>query len=116
MAAYAIAHIREIDLNEEIVTYLREIDASLEPYDGRFIIHGVVPEVVEEPFPGALVAIEFPDLERARAWYGSGAYQAILPLRTENSDSSAIIVEGTAPGYRAAGFAATVIEQIDGRA
>lgn len=113
MAAYAIAHIRTIDLNEDIVTYLREIDATLEPFEGRFLIHGALPEVVEEPFPGSLVVIEFPDIERARAWYGSDAYGAILPLRTENSDSSAIIVEGTAPGYRAAGFADVVIEQME---
>lgn len=109
MPAYAIAHLRTVDLNEEIVTYLRKIDATLEPYEGRFLIHGVMPEVVEEPFPGALVCIEFPDLERARAWYASDGYQEILPLRTENSDSSAILVEGTPPGYRASGFADAVI-------
>ncbi len=49
-----------------------------------------------------MVAIEFPDLDTAHAWYESDAYQAILPLRTENSDSSAIIVEGVPEGYRAA--------------
>ena len=84
MAAYAMAHIRTIDLNEEVLTYIREIDATLEPYEGRFIVHGVEPEVREEPFPGALVAIEFPDIERARAWFDSDAYRRILPLRTEH--------------------------------
>ena len=44
------------------------------------------------------------DLERARAWYDSPAYQAILPLRTENSEGSAILLEGVDPGYRAADF------------
>jgi uncharacterized protein (DUF1330 family) len=111
MPAYAIAHIREIDLNEDILVYLRKIDASLEPYDGRFVVHGVVPEVVEEPFPGAIVIIEFPDGGRAREWYESDAYAEILPLRTENSDSSAILVEGTPPGYRAEMFAEKLIEQ-----
>ena len=112
MPAYAIAHLRSVELNDEIVTYLREIDATLEPYEGRFLIHGALPEVAEEPFGGALVCIEFPDLERARAWYASDAYQAILPLRTENSDSSAIVVDGTPAGYRASSFAETVIAQI----
>ena len=111
MSAYAIAHIREIDLNEDILVYLRKIDATLEPFEGRFAVHGAVPEVIEEPFPGSLVIIEFPDTERARAWYESDAYAEILPLRTENSDSSAILVEGTPPGYRAASFADTLVEQ-----
>ena len=111
MSAYAIAHLRSIDLNEEILVYLRKIDASLEPFEGRFLIHGAIPEVIEEPFPGAIVVIAFPDIERARAWYASDAYQEILPLRTRNSDSVAIVVEGTAPGYRAESFADKLVEQ-----
>jgi uncharacterized protein (DUF1330 family) len=57
---------------------------------------------VEGEWPGHLVIVEFPDREGARAWYESPAYQEILPLRTENSDSVTLIVEGVAPGYRAA--------------
>ena len=111
MSAYAIAHIREIDLNEDILVYLRKIDASLEPYEGRFVVHGAVPEVIEEPFPGSIVIIEFPDSDRARAWYESDAYAEILPLRTENSDSVAIVIDGTAPGYRAESFAERLIAE-----
>jgi uncharacterized protein (DUF1330 family) len=77
-----------------IVEYLEKIDATLAPYRGRFLIHGGSIEVLENSWPGTVVVIEFPDGEAARAWYHSPAYQAILPLRTENSDGSAIIVEG----------------------
>ncbi len=59
-------------------------------------------------WPGHLILIEFPDIERARAWYESPGYQTILPLRTENSDGSAILVEGVAPGYRATDYLAKV--------
>jgi len=111
MSAYAIAHLRSVDLNEEIVVYLRKIDASLEPFEGRFLVHGAIPEVIEEPFPGSIVVIEFPNIERARAWYESDAYQEILPLRTENSDSVAIVIDGTAPGYRAESFAERLIAE-----
>jgi uncharacterized protein (DUF1330 family) len=45
--------------------------------------------------------IEFPNLDTARAWYHSPAYQAIVRLRTDNSDSSCILVEGVANGHRA---------------
>ena len=45
--------------------------------------------------------IEFPSREHAAGWYESDAYQAILPLRTENSDGSAILVDGVGPEHRA---------------
>ncbi len=54
--------------------------------------------MIEEPWPGVVVVIEFPDLEAAHAWYESDAYQAILALRTRNSDGSTIIVDGRTRG------------------
>lgn len=108
MTAYAIAHLRSVDFGPDIVRYLREIDATLAPYGGRFLVHGVDPEVLEGSWPGHLVLIEFPDRERARAWYHSPGYQAILPLRTENSDSSAILVDGVVSDYRATDYLAKV--------
>jgi uncharacterized protein (DUF1330 family) len=101
MPAYAIAHLRTVDVNAEIARYLSEIDATLEPYDGRFIIHGGTITEIEGAWPGALIVIEFPTRERAEAWYASDAYQAILPLRTNNAEGSAIIVDGVGPGHRA---------------
>lgn len=106
MSAFAIAHLRTVEFGPDVGSYLEQIDATLKPYEGAFRIHGAVPEVVEEPWEGVLVVIEFPDLDRARAWYRSQDYQEILPLRTENSDGSAVIVDGVEPGYRAASLAA----------
>lgn len=108
MTAYAAAHLRSVDFGPDLVRYLQEIDATLDEFGGRFLVHGVDPEVVEGPFSGNLILVEFPDIEHARAWYASPGYQAILPLRTENSDGVAILVEGVAPGYRATNFLAKV--------
>ena len=91
-------------MGEEIAEYLLRIDETLPSFGGRFLSHGKTPEVLEGEWPGHLVLIEFPDMEQARAWYHSPAYQAILPLRTEHSDGSAILLEGVEPGYRAADF------------
>ncbi len=102
MPAYAIAHLRSVDFNDEITEYIARIDSTLAPFSGRFLIHGKQPDVIEGPFPGMVVIVEFPDLEAAHAWYESEAYQAILALRTENSDGSTILVEGVPDGYRAA--------------
>lgn len=106
MTAYAIAHLQEVDLGPEILRYIGEIDATLAPFDGRFLVHGATPEIVEGPWPGDLVIIAFPDMERARAWYGSAAYRAILPLRTGHSRGVTMLIEGVGEGYRAADFLA----------
>lgn len=106
MSAYAIAHLRDVDVNAEIVDYIKRIDDTLTPFGGRFLIHGVTPEVIEGPWEGDLVVIAFPDRAAAHAWYASPAYQAILPLRTRNSRSAAIIVDGVRESYRATDFLA----------
>jgi uncharacterized protein (DUF1330 family) len=109
MSAYAIAHLRSVDVGPDIIEYLERIDATLEPYDGHFLIHGATPQVLEDEFPGTIVVIEFPDRDAAIAWYESPGYQAILPLRTENSDGAAIIIDGVKPGHRAAKLAAAMV-------
>jgi len=112
MTAYAVAHLRTVDQNAEIVDYLRRIDATLDPFDGRFVVHGVLPEVLEGEWPGFLVVIGFPDLAAAHAWYDSPAYREILPLRTRNAEGVTLIVDGVPEGYRAAAYA----EKLVGRA
>ena len=101
MSAYAVAHLHEMRVNKEIVAYLSQIDATLEPFEGHFLVHGKQSEVVEGRFPGYLVIIEFPDIAKARSWYYSDAYQEILPLRTENSKGSVVLVDGVSENYRA---------------
>lgn len=101
MSAYAVAHLREMSVNREVITYLRKIDATLEPFDGRFLVHGKQSEVVEGEFPGYLIIIAFPDMESARGWYHSDAYQDIVSLRINNSEGSVILVDGVPEDYQA---------------
>ncbi len=101
MTAYAVAHLRKVDLGPEIVEYITRIDATLEPFGGRFLIHGGPVDRMDGNWAGDLVVIEFPDRESAHAWYASPTYQAILRLRTDNSDGDAFIVDGLPRGYRA---------------
>jgi uncharacterized protein (DUF1330 family) len=111
MPAYAIAQLRHVDQNAEIVEYLNRIDATLAPYGGRFRVHGTTPEVADGELPGTIVLIEFPDVERVRAWYASPEYQEILPLRTRNSEGGVAVLEGVPDGYRAASYAAKLAER-----
>jgi uncharacterized protein (DUF1330 family) len=101
MPAYAVAHLRKVAMGPPIVEYLQRIDATLEPFAGRFLVHGGVLEVLEGTWPGHLIIIEFPDRERARAWYESSAYQEILPLRTNNSEGDVVLADGVPKGHRA---------------
>jgi uncharacterized protein (DUF1330 family) len=101
MTAYAVAHMRQVIMGPQIVEYLHKIDATLEPFGGRFLVHGGDVEVIENEWPGHLVIIEFPDRRQMRGWYDSPAYQAILSLRTDNSDSNVIMVDGVEHPHKA---------------
>ncbi|MCX5584358.1 DUF1330 domain-containing protein [Streptomyces erythrochromogenes] len=106
MTAYAIAHIRPETMNEDVLTYIETMQSTLDPFGGRFLVHGKEVEVLEGPFPGTVVVIGFPDIERARAWYASDAYRAILPLRTKHIPGEVILVEGVPADYDASKTAA----------
>ncbi|QKC86068.1 DUF1330 domain-containing protein [Mesorhizobium sp. NZP2077] len=101
MTAYAVAHMRQVTMGPQIVEYLHKIDATLEPFGGRFLVHGDDVEVIENDWPGNLIIIEFPERDHARNWYDSPAYQAILALRTENSLSDVVFVDGVEHPHKA---------------
>ncbi len=101
MPAYAVAHMRSVNIGPAIVEYLERIDATLEPFGGQFLVHGGKAEVLEGSWSGHLIVIEFPDRARAKAWYKSPAYQEILRLRTDNSESDTFFVDGVSEGHRA---------------
>jgi uncharacterized protein (DUF1330 family) len=101
MPSYAVAHMRQVTLGPAVVEYLQRIDATLAPFGGRFIVHGGEVEVLEGNWPGHLIVIEFPDRGRASAWYNSGAYREIVALRTDNSASDVIMVDGVGSEHKA---------------
>lgn len=111
---YALAYLRDVRLGEEVVEYIERIDATLAPFGGRFLVHGGRLTEAEGTWDGDLVIIEFPDREAAEQWYASPAYQAILPLRTRNSDSMAALVDGVPGGYRAVDKLATLLPPVTG--
>jgi uncharacterized protein (DUF1330 family) len=116
MTAYALAHLYDPDpFHPEVIEYIDRIQATLDPFGGRFLVHGATVEVHEGEWPGTVVIIEFPSVEAARAWYASPGYQEILPLRRNNIDGTAIIVEGVAPGYDPTATAAALRAHVAAR-
>ena len=101
MKGYAIAHLRTPTGNDEVYDYLERIQSTMDPYGGRFLVHGPEVDVREGPWPGTIVILEFPSVEQARQWYDSPAYQEILPLRTEHSEGDVIFIDGVSEDHRA---------------
>ncbi|MFE0156058.1 DUF1330 domain-containing protein [Nonomuraea sp. NPDC059007] len=106
MTAYAIAHLKTPSMHPDVLEYMERVQATMDPFQGRFLVHGPPVDVREGQWPGTVVVIEFPDMDRVVRWYESAAYQAILPLRTGHIDGVAVLVEGVSPGHSAAGLAA----------
>ena len=100
MPAYAVALITDTVLNEELEAYLERIDDTLRPFSGKYRVHGGPYQPLECAWTGDLVLLEFPDMDRARGWYSSAAYQAIKPLRTRNSAATVILTEGVPETHR----------------
>ncbi len=94
MPAYIIVQLTIHD-PETYDRYRAETPALIERFGGRFVVRGGDPEVLEgEARPGRVVVLEFPDRERARRFYDSPEYRAILPLRLRAAKGAALIVDG----------------------
>ncbi|MCX4983080.1 DUF1330 domain-containing protein [Streptomyces sp. NBC_00572] len=109
MTAYAIGNLHPKPvLDEEVFTYMERVQATLDPFGGRFLVHGAPErEVREGTWPGALVIIGFPTYADARGWYESEPYRALIPLRTRHMAGDVLLIDGVAPGYDPAATAAS---------
>lgn len=56
-------------------------------------IYGVLDQLEADAIEGAVI-IEFPDMDAARTWYDSPAYQAAVKFRHAGSKSKASFIEG----------------------
>ncbi|MGW4384444.1 DUF1330 domain-containing protein [Kitasatospora sp. NPDC004531] len=102
MPAYALAQVHAVEFCPDIAEYLRRIDATLDAFGGRFLVHRNNFETLEGSWGDqGLILIEFPDHRQAHAWYRSPAYQDILHLRTRHMTADVIITEGVPAAYRA---------------
>ena len=95
MPAYVIAAVSEAHDDEALAEYRRRNTETVAAHGGRFVVRGGPVEALEGDWgPLRIVVMEFPDREAARAWYRSGDYQAIAPIRQGASTTDIILVEG----------------------
>lgn len=97
MSAYVVVSVEVADA-EAYAGYSLQVPSTLEPYGGEFLVRGGVIESLEGTWPSSrMVILAFPDVEQAKAWHASPAYQAILPIRQRNARTDFLVVaEGVA--------------------
>ena len=94
MPAFVIANVTIQD-PARYEDYKRMVPATLVPFGGRFVARGGRVDVLEGDWrPGRLVILEFPSVERARAWWNSPEYAEARALRQATSTGTLLILEG----------------------
>ena len=94
MTAYVINDMEVLDaaLMED---YKKLSPATGAQYGGRFLVRGGHCETLEGNWsPRRLVILEFPSLERAKAWASSPEYAPAKQLRQRASQSNIVVIEG----------------------
>lgn len=112
MTAYALARLERKPLHADVLRYMELLQGTLNPFGGRFLVHGNPIDVREGEWDRDLVIIEFPDLDRARSWYDSPAYQDIKSLRTDHLNADLILVEGVGADHDPARLAANIRQSL----
>jgi uncharacterized protein (DUF1330 family) len=91
--AYVIGHIAVRD-PEKWAEYRSRVPATLVDWGAELVLRGRRVAVLngEHPHTDAVV-IQFPDAGAVAGWYGSPAYQALIPLRNQAADMVLISYE-----------------------
>ena len=94
MAAYVIVQV-DVQDAERYSVYKDMAPASIAEYGGRYLVRGGQVETLEGSWaPGRFVVLEFPDMERAKAWWASPEYAEAKALRHATARSEMIVVPG----------------------
>jgi len=94
MSVYVIANVRILD-PERYKEYVKQSPATIAAHGGRFLARGGKSEILEGPASSNRIAIlEFPTLERAKAWWNSEPYRLPKALRQSASEGSFVLVAG----------------------
>ena len=101
MAAYVIAG-NDVTNLQSMQQYVKAAAPTLAPFAGKLLVPtiellaagGEIVHLEGDFKPTRVVVIEFPNMERAQAWYDSDEYQAIINLRLEGSVGSVLIADG----------------------
>jgi uncharacterized protein (DUF1330 family) len=82
-----------------IPEYRPKTAALLAKHGGRILIRGAPASLLEGAAPDAdaILVVEFPSIEAARAWYGDPDYQPLIELRQTGSKMDLVLIEALNP-------------------
>ena len=94
MPAYVVVEVEVLD-PQRYENYKPMVPPSIMPFGGRFLARGGKVESLEGAWsPKRFVILEFPSVERAKAWWSSPEYAEAKALRQATSRTQMIVVEG----------------------
>ena len=94
MAAFIVV---QVDVKDPVryERYKSLVLPTLEKYGGRFVVRGGKTETLEGDWaPKRFVIVEFPSVERAKAWWASPEYAEAKDLRQATAATQMIVAEG----------------------
>ena len=86
----------KISNNENYEIYKSKAKPIAEKFGGKYLTRGGEMDVVQSDLwsPTRLVLVEFPSIEKARAFHSSEDYADVKKIRLENAESTLVILEG----------------------
>jgi uncharacterized protein (DUF1330 family) len=94
MAVYLIANVEVFDA-QGYDEYRRGVPATIAAHGGRYLARGGATQVLEGSWsPSRCVIVEFPDMERFRAWWSSPEYAVLRAIRERTAKSELVVTEG----------------------
>jgi uncharacterized protein (DUF1330 family) len=95
MSAFYIFDNREVQDPAALEAYKAAVAPITAAYGGRYrALSGDIDRTEGEWSPNYLVVIEFPTLEKAKAWYASPEYAPLKALRLKAVRCDAVLVSG----------------------
>ncbi len=95
MKAYLIAYIDVVD-QDSYAEYTAKAPATIAAFGGQYLVRNGTKYEVEGSTPDKrVVVVEFPSIEKAKAWYASEAYQSLIKIRqVSTKDDTLFFIEG----------------------
>ena len=97
MAAYVIV---EVDIHDEALyeDYKKLTPAAVAAYEGQFVVRGGMAETLEGDWqPQRIVVLQFPTVEKAKAWWASPEYTPAKAIRQKAATTKMLVLEGYLP-------------------
>src|SRR5580765_3644194 len=94
MPAYVVVNV-EVHDPRRYEEYKELAPPSIAAHGGRYLARGGPAEILEGDYqPRRFVILEFPTVERARAWWACAEYARARSLRQASARTDMILVEG----------------------